>query len=261
MPYVERPRVDYDQLAEKYDARYAVRPLEGIASALRDLVARWQPHRVLEIGCGTGRWLEEIGSRVGLIYGADPSLEMLHQASRRTGSPLLLAARANALPVRRGSFDLIFCVNALHHFDDPQAFVGHAKECLVKTGVLAIVGIDPRLIHKWYLYEYFEGSYERDLLRYPSVGEIVKWMATAGFGGIDIRVVEVSSRSLTGRSVLADPFLNKESNSLLALLSDEEYAAGLRRIEDAVDCAEAEEREIVFQAKLPFVMITGSGGS
>ena len=43
---------------------------------------------------------------------------------------------------------------------------------------------------------------------------------------------------------------------LLALLSDDEYEAGLRRIEAALDRAEADNREIEFAAELPFVMIT-----
>lgn len=253
----EETRLDYDQLAGSYDARYDVRPLHGIAAALRDLVVPNRSQTVLEVGCGTGRWLQEIGSRVDRIYGADPSYGMLQRASRRTSSALLVAARANALPFTPGSFDLVFCVNALHHFDDPKGFVGQAKQLLVFTGVLAIIGIDPRLIQNWYLYEYFEGACERDLRRYPAVGDIVNWMAAAGFDAIEYRVVEVSNTSTSGRSVLADPFLKKDSNSLLALLSDQEYEAGLRRIETALDCAAAQGSQIRFTAELPFVMIAG----
>lgn len=258
---MDRPRLDYNLLAPTYDARYAVRRLDGIASALRDLVARRRPRRVLEVGCGTGRWLEELAPHVHSIYGLDPAAAMLQRALKRTASGIVLAARANALPLRRGTFDLIFCVNAIHHFDDPAAFVEHAKERLVETGALSIVGIDPRLIHKWYLYEYFDGTYERDLLRYPSVGDLVNWMAEAGFARVDYRVVEVSGMSWTNESVLADPFLKKDSNSMLALLSDREYAAGLRRIEAALDAAAAEQRNVVFETELPFLMITGSAES
>lgn len=253
-----RVRLDYDQLAEQYDARYAVRRLTGIATALRHLITRLQARRVLEVGCGTGHWLEELGSSGDLICGVDPSFRMLHHAAGRARSAALLAARANTLPFRPSSFDLIFCVNAIHHFDDPEAFVAHARDRLVQSGALAVVGIDPRLIHSWYLYEYFEGSYQRDLERYPSVGDIVNWMAAAGFSVVEYRVVELSSISLPGRSVLADPFLKKESNSLLALLSDDEYAAGLRRIEAALERAEREGRNVVFASELPFVMITGA---
>ena len=51
---------------------------------------------------------------------------------------------------------------------------------------------------------------------------------------------------------------NQDSNSLLALLSDAEYQAGLRRIRAALDCADAEGRVIEFTAELPFVMMVWS---
>ena len=82
-------------------------------------------------------------------------------------------------------------------------------------------------------------------------------MAAAGFEEIDYRVAERWMRSIAGSAVFADPFLKKESNSLLGLLSDEQYGAGLRRIEAAVGRAEQEGREIRFDTDFDFLMIEG----
>lgn len=249
--------MDYDRLAPTYDDRYKVGSLQGISDALVSLVRRFQSERVLEVGCGTGHWLRELQPHIEALYGADASLGMLQAGER--GSANLVATLANSLPYRNHTFDLIYCVNAVHHFGHPHASINHAAELLRRPGALSITGIDPRLIHKWYFYEYFEGTCERDLRRFPAVGEIVNWMALAGFDAIEYRVVERQEVFLTGRSVFSDPFLKKDSNSQLALLTDGEYAAGLKRIENAVEEAEKQGREVRFASELAFIMITGFG--
>ncbi len=248
-------RVDYDQLAPTYEDRYKVGSLQGIADALLNLVDRCQPHRVLEVGCGTGHWLRELRPHLAALYGIDASFGMLKAGD--PGSANLAAALANSLPFRSHTFDLIFCVNAVHHFDDKHGFVNQVAELLRRPGALSIAGIDPRLIRKWYFYEYFEGTHERDLRRFPATGDIVDWMAGAGFDAIEYRVVEKRTVSLVGRSVFSDPFLKKNSNSQLALLTDAEYAVGLQRIEDAIVEAEKQGRGIHFVSELQFFMITG----
>jgi SAM-dependent methyltransferase len=254
---MDRPRVDYDQLAGAYDARYSVEPLSGITGALLDLMRRHGCARVLEVGCGTGHWLAELAPHAHLVCGVDPALGMLRQAARKFDALPLVAAPANALPFTAGSFDLIFSVNAVHHFADAAAFIADASRLLTSRGVLAIVGIDPRLIRHRYFYEYFEGTCEIDRRRYPAVGDVVNWMAAAGFERIDYRIVDRYERVFRGREVLADPFLRKDSNSLLALLSDNEYRQGIDRIDAAIAAAEGQGSEAEFLYYLDFQMIAG----
>jgi len=245
---------DYDSVAENYDTRYSVNSLQRIGDALSALVARRKPATALEVGCGTGRWFRELRAHVAFITGADPSLEMLRR--NQSGAPVA-AARANALPFLPGTFDLVYCVNALHHFDDPQSFIAQAAELMRPRGTLAIVGIDPRLIHTRYFYEYFEPSREIDMRRYPSMGAMVDWMVAAGIDELEYRTVETLTSRFIGRQVFEDNFLRKGSNSTLAVLTEEEYQAGLRKIESAVAQAESEGREITFDTVLPFGMLTG----
>jgi SAM-dependent methyltransferase len=255
---MDRPHVDYNQLAPTYDKRYSVDRLQGIEDALVEIVRSRQARAVLEAGCGTGRWLESLAPYTRLLCGIDSSVGMLQRAIGKNG--LLAAAHANVLPFASGSFDFIFSVNAIHHFDNPEMFIRKAPELLVEDGALSVIGIDPRLIRRWYLYDYFHGVYEMDLRRYPSVGNIVNWMASAGFTRIDYRTVEVVDRSIEGRAILTHPLLQKQSGSQLALLSDEAYGAGLRRIECAIEEAEKDGRQLQFRAELGFPMITGMRG-
>lgn len=245
---MDRPRVNYNELAPTYHSRYdGPNKLDGIASALRAFKAC----TILEVGCGTGRFVESLRETGAAVFGVDASTGMLSHGASRLGPERLAAARANQLPFGPGSFDLICCVNAIHHFDDPRAFILDAAHLLQPGGAIAIIGMDPRTISQRYYYEYFEGTLQLDMRRYPSFGQLVDWVAESRLERVELSIVEVASARFVGRDILSDPFLVKESNSLLALLSDEVYAEGLRRIEAAADTG-AE-----FYSELQFGMVTG----
>ena len=137
--------------------------LDGIAQALRS----FQGDTRLEVGCGTGRFLEVLRETRATVFGVDASTGMLSQAAARLGSSNLVAARANQLPFVAKLFDLICCLNAIHHFDDPRGFIVDAVELLKAGGSLAIIGMDPRTIRRRYYYDYFDGAFDLDMRRYP----------------------------------------------------------------------------------------------
>jgi ubiquinone/menaquinone biosynthesis C-methylase UbiE len=259
-------RVDYDRIAPTYDARYAANERSGTSAALCALSEARRAKQVLEVGCGTGHWLQELQrARTSTprsydvrTYGLDLSSGMLRQARAKGPSPDLVRGRAAQLPFAGAAFDLVYCVNAIHHFGQPRAFIAEAARILCPGGTLAVIGMDPRgQRDTWYIYHYFEGVYERDLARFPSWGTVVDWMAHSGLVGIESRIVERFGPDLVGRAVLDHPFLRKDSCSQLALLSEEAYAAGLRRIEAAIAEAEVEGKEIVFRNDTSLAMISG----
>jgi ubiquinone/menaquinone biosynthesis C-methylase UbiE len=250
--------IPYDRIASTYDRRYAVNRLEGVASALQALAHDLEAGRVLEVGCGTGRWLGDLRSGARQLYGLDYSAHMLLQARARGKQFHLLHGRGGQLPLSGGSFDMVYCVNAIHHFDDQRAFISEARRLLRPGGALAVVGMDPHgpWVH-WYVYRYFEGALEAELGRFPSWGTVVDWMVADGFRAVEWRPVERILARRTGRGVLSDPFLQRGSSSTLALLTDEVYAAGLRRIESALADAEAAGEEIAFITDIRLAMLVG----
>jgi SAM-dependent methyltransferase len=249
--------VDYDRVAATYDERYVVYPNRGVGRALRGLARRLRPERALEVGCGTGRWLAELEGEIPQLVGLDPSTGMLGRAARRAHVPLI-AGRANGLPFARPVFDLILCVNALHHFEDPRAFVSEAAGLLRPGGALALVGLDAHVVRKrWWVYQYFEGAHEADQRRFPRWPEVLDWMSASGLTGHRCRAVEHFSDAQKGRAFLEDPFLKRESTSQLLLLSDLAYAAGLERVRAAITNAEDQGREMAFAVDIDLVMAVG----
>ena len=248
--------VDYDRVADSYNQRYkggAYRP-EGIASKLLNLIQAAGAERVLEVGCGTGHWLPILQGQ-GEIIGLDQSMGMLRKAVDQGGKFSLIQGDADQLPFRSNSFDLVFCVNALHHFKYPSVFITQAYELLKENGVLAVIGMNPHSLQdRWFIYDYFPGTLESDLKRYPSSGTITDWMIAAGFGKIQWQEGEHILNNKHGDEVLS---LTREFTSQLTILSSEEFAKGMSRIEEALHKAKNTGEPIVFPVDISLSMVTG----
>lgn len=251
-------RVDYDRIASSYDQRFENGAWRGTATALLDLARQTHAERILEVGCGTGYWLAHFSSITDRLHGLDLSVGMLYQARRRDRRLLLTRGRAECLPFSSACFDLVYCVNALHHFDGQRDFVSEARRLLRPGGALAVVGMDPHNSQtRFYLYHYFEGAYETDLVRFPPWVTVGDWMRVAGFEGISRKMTERILDHKIGSLVLEDPFLRKDATSQLTLLSNEAYTSGLRRIRSAIEAAEAAGARLIFPVDIPIAMVVG----
>lgn len=231
--------VNYNNVAPNYNARYTQNPLAGVARELRALVKQSRAREVLEVGCGTGRWVIELQPLVRRIVGLDYSFGMLQQGQLQDRELLLVDGDANHLPFPPASFDLILSVNALQHYTDQRAFITEARRLLRAGGALAVVNLDPHIGRdRWYLYEYFEGVHAADLRRFPSGGTLLDWMLAAGFTKAEWRVAEHIHQEFKGAAILDNPFTQKNGSSQLALLSESAYTAGMNRIQAALTQAD-----------------------
>ena len=254
-------RVNYDEIAGTFDARYTAGLYDGVRAALVDLVTAKRPTCALEVGCGTGHWLSALRESVEYLCGIDWSPEMLRHATAKCPGAGLLRATAQALPLRDASVDLVFCVNAIHHFERFEEFIAEAKRLLRPGGTLAVIGMDPHHGRdQWCVYDYFPETWAADLARYPSTGQIPDAMLHAGFSRVECRVASRFRQARWGRAVLADPELQRNGCSQLALLSDEQYDAGISRIESALRRGER-DRSVAFNVDIAMMLECGTIGA
>jgi ubiquinone/menaquinone biosynthesis C-methylase UbiE len=251
-------RVNYDAIAPTYNRRFAEQRRSGTLRALEELVRVIGAERVLEVGCGTGHWLARLRNLARQAYGLDFSAGMLAQAQEQENALDLLQGRAEELPFPAGSFDLVYCVNAIHHFQRQSDFIWQARRMLRPGGALAVLGMDPHhRCNDWYVYEYFDGTFETDLRRFPSWGQVLDWMIAAGFERMELQLAEEIGDPKYGSVVLEDPFLAKNACSQLALLSAQAYEEGLCRIRRALAEAEAQGKPLVFQNTIRIHQLVG----
>lgn len=81
--------------------------------------------RILEVGCGVGRWAQEMEALEACYTGVDLSAKMLAVARRQNSRHRFVQSSGTALPFASDSFDLIFTVTVLHHipYRDQEAAV------------------------------------------------------------------------------------------------------------------------------------------
>lgn len=129
-------RAHYDALAPDYDGQAN----QACKQAYARLVGRvrGEAQRILEVGAGSGMLLAE--SAAPLRVATDLSFAML--AARRDSTGVhRVAADAQRLPFRGGSFDLVFSVNLLEHVPDPPGVAEEAARLLRPGG--HFLGITP----------------------------------------------------------------------------------------------------------------------
>lgn len=108
----------YALWAKSYDA--LPNPLVALEQrVLEPLLPSLAGKVVVDLGCGTGRWLARLSSRgAGLHLGVDLSQPMLEQAATKAGGPgRLVQADCLALPLAPRIADVVLCSFVLGYID------------------------------------------------------------------------------------------------------------------------------------------------
>lgn len=122
---------------------------EALAPAERDeLFAKYfslltwspRPRRVLDLGCGSGRWDVPVAPRVEELVLADASDAALAVAKRNVGAANVsfVQCTPDTLPFSDGYFDLIFSLGVLHHLPDTAAAISSLQRKLAPGGTLLL---------------------------------------------------------------------------------------------------------------------------
>jgi ubiquinone/menaquinone biosynthesis C-methylase UbiE len=119
-------------LARVEDVRQAVEPLRLPSGAT-----------VLDIATGaghTGLYLAESGCRVTLSDLADAMLDRAREEAARRGLQVEFRRHsAESLPYAGGTFDLVICRVAAHHFSAPERFICETARVLKPGGAFVLI--------------------------------------------------------------------------------------------------------------------------
>jgi ubiquinone/menaquinone biosynthesis C-methylase UbiE len=251
--------VEYDAVAATYDRRYVQNDYSGVERALIRFIGNEPGLSVLEVGCGTGHWLQRLSSRDLSLAGLDDSASMLNSACIQAPTASVVRGDAARLPFASHSLDRVFCINAFHHFSDQVAFLAEARRVLRRNGSLMIVGLDPHTgLDRWYVYDYFEGTLETDKRRYPSAMQLRDWMTQLGYVACATCEIQHIPIRMPAEEALAQGRLEKTATSQLSVLSDEEYKKGIERIRQALATAARCGDRLNLMANLRLYATTGT---
>lgn len=126
---------NYDVRAAEYDTSRLVREYGWRLQEMDCLLLKQCRGRVLEIGCGSGRLLQEARGRADQVAGIDPSLGMLIEAASKRLP--VVRGRGEALPFPDGSMDSVISgFHAMMYAEQTQGF-REARRVLRRGGRFA----------------------------------------------------------------------------------------------------------------------------
>ena len=188
--------------------------------------------RVLDIGCGTGNHTDLLQKLTQVqVYGVEPSAGMLEKARRKNAHITFKAGGADHIPFDDGFFDFVYMTDVVHHVPDINAMFAEIGRVLKPGGKGCIVTQSHQQIEERPIAHYFPGTARVDKERYPDSPEIIEAASIQGF-------TQTESEILSEKPIELDAsyleLVRKKGYSMLHLISDEEYQAGLGKLEQAL---------------------------
>ena len=125
----------------------------------------------------------------------------------------------------------MFCINALHHFTDRDAFVLEARRVLRPAGAILIVALDPHTgLDSWWIYEYFPAALQADLARFSPAAALRAQLRAAGFSEPVTELARHIPAAVPFAAAVESGMVDRHATSGLMVLSDAEYEEGLQRL-------------------------------
>jgi ubiquinone/menaquinone biosynthesis C-methylase UbiE len=211
------------------DKRYD-RGRQPLPAALAELAADLRLHappqvkRVLDLGCGTGRYSALLAGTFGVtVVALEPAANMLRAAvAKRTTGTRFIRASAQAIPLDDAVIDLVFISQVLHHLHEMDAVMTEIR-CVLSTGGRLFVRQSTRENLDSYSYQrFFPAARAIDEKRLPTRVQIIDAAASARLAAPQLRC---RTSNASGQQYLQK--IATRSNSDLAMIPDDEFVRGL----------------------------------
>jgi ubiquinone/menaquinone biosynthesis C-methylase UbiE len=226
--------MDYDatDIAIAYDLGRSHGPeiLDLWMSTVSSYVEKRAITRILDLGCGTGRFSEALAVHFDAeVIGIDPSKKMLEQArsKQRDRRVRYQVGRAEAIPLPDESVDLVFISMIFHHLEDPALAARECRRVLCDGGTVFLRAGTRERISAYPYVDFFPASrpiLERCLAKCKDVCQVFE---NAGFRTV---AVDLVTQEIAPTFQRYAEKISAGADSILASLSQTDFEAGLEAL-------------------------------
>lgn len=229
-------KADYSNIATFYDKGRSLSE-QNMALWLSkiSLYSKARPGmKILDLGCGTGRFAIPMAERMGLLVtGTDASQKMLAKAMDKDIEKLVTwdCMDADSLKYADNSFDIVFMSHVLHHVDSPPTVIKECKKILRKSGAIIIRYGAMEQIRDDVEHSFFPGVIEIDEPRTPTQEMVERWLKDAGFR--DVISEEVIQKTYQDGLEHLNA-VKAKSTSVLSMISKDAFDTGIQRLSEHI---------------------------
>ena len=163
-------------------------------SLFEQLVPPGHGKSALDVGCGTGHQVSELGDRGYDVSGVDGSDEMLVVARKLNPGTKFQRADVESLPYDTSRFDLCLSLEVLRYLPDSQPAISELARVLKPGGEALVTAIPTWNLNGYWLVNRVAGALKPGGLvtlkqYFTTVGELQRQFGRAGFATVDIHAV------------------------------------------------------------------------
>lgn len=150
---------------------------------LRTVLPSFAGKQVLDLACGTGRWLQkcfDLGLQSGI--GVDVSEAMLKMASLKPGIHNRIAlADCMALPFGNGLFDLVICSFAVWHVSNVNVMARELARVTKANGIVLLSDLHPEAHARGWRTAFCDTTGSKQIITHPlTVAQLIDSFTVAG---------------------------------------------------------------------------------
>lgn len=227
---------DYSVISRTYDlARSIKEPNLGMWLDFIDgIIGHRKKIKLIDLGCGTGRFAIPIAIRLGYdVTAVDISEPMLLRAMEKEGASSIVWERQDAqnLEFMDETFDVVFMSHLAHLVDYPFGIFEESIRILKPDGLLlnrygALEDVLDDPIHA-----FFPKTRELDECRTPTKMQIEGWYRSAGFR--DTQSLTIVQRTYSSSSERLEK-TKRKAQSILSLIHLLYFTEGIDRLTDYI---------------------------
>jgi len=187
----------YDEVADKYDHHYdhSRGRCYHTHLSLHLMEALQERGHLLDIGCGTGLFVEKYITETRTAIGLDISQGMISQARRRCMDSEFVVGTGETIPFRDASFDAVTSLLAFSYIREPQEMLNEAYRVLKPGGTIALCTLGKKLLTRGIpaIYQIGERMKLNHVVardfgeHYYNENEMTEMFTTAGFDNISVK--------------------------------------------------------------------------
>jgi ubiquinone/menaquinone biosynthesis C-methylase UbiE len=153
--YRKRSENYFEKISSHYSDTFVGKYTKPMYNALMKELAVRNFETLLDVGCGTGRFLSIVLNEFDVeVSGIDISPGMIERSKELLGGRAdLRVGDSEHLPWKEKSFDMVTCNASFHHYPNPELVLKEMRRVLTRGGSVIIA--DPWAPNPWRFFANF----------------------------------------------------------------------------------------------------------